>query len=47
MILQPPEFANAMMEGEVKESKSGGKVSGKSILNFTFQNIVSGARRSR
>ena len=40
MIVQPAEFANAIMEGEVKESKSGGKVSGKSVLNFTFQNIV-------
>jgi hypothetical protein len=29
-----------MMEGEVKESKSGGKVSGKSVLNFTFQTVV-------
>lgn len=44
MILQPPEFANAMMEGEVKESKSGGKINGKSILNFTFQSIVIGGK---
>lgn len=40
MILQPAEFAGAIMEGEIKESKSGGKISGKSILNFTFQTIV-------
>jgi hypothetical protein len=39
-ILAPEEFAGAMMEGEVKESKSGGKVSGKSVLNFTFQTVV-------
>jgi hypothetical protein len=39
-ILVPEEFAGAMMEGEVKESKSGGKVSGKSVLNFTFQTVV-------
>jgi hypothetical protein len=42
MILQPPEFKNGFMEGVIKESKSGGKVSGKSVLNFTFENIVMG-----
>ena len=36
-IVNPEAFAGGMMEGEVKESKSGGKVSGKSVLNFTFQ----------
>jgi hypothetical protein len=41
-IVSPAEFANGMMEGEVKESKSGGKISGKSVLNFTFQNVVMG-----
>jgi hypothetical protein len=44
VVLQPAEFANAVMEGEVKESKSGGKVSGKSVLNFTFHNLVQGNR---
>jgi hypothetical protein len=44
LVLQPAEFANAVMEGEVKESKSGGKVSGKSVLNFTFHNLVQGNR---
>lgn len=39
-VLQPAEFAGAMMEGEVKESKSGGKVTGRSVLNFTFQSIT-------
>jgi hypothetical protein len=39
-ILAPDQFAGAMMEGEVKESKSGGKVTGRSVLNFTFQSIV-------
>ncbi len=39
-ILTPAEFAGGMMEGEVKESKSGGKITGKSTLNFTFQNVV-------
>jgi hypothetical protein len=40
MVVAPPEFVNAVMEGEIKESKSGGKVSGKSVLNFTFQNLT-------
>jgi hypothetical protein len=44
LVLQPPEFANSIMEGEVKESKGGGKVSGKSVLNFTFQRIVKGGK---
>ena len=44
VILEPPNFNNAIMEGEIKESKSGGKVSGKSVLNFTFQSIVMGNR---
>lgn len=39
-ILAPDQFAGAMMEGEVKESKSGGKVTGRSVLNFTFQSII-------
>jgi len=39
-ILAPDQFAGAMMEGEVKESKSGGKVNGRSVLNFTYQSIV-------
>jgi hypothetical protein len=42
LVLLPPEFANSIVEGEVKESKGGGKVTGKSILNFTFQNLVQG-----
>lgn len=40
MVMQPAEFAGAVMEGEVKESKSGGKISGKSILTFNFQSVV-------
>ncbi|MBI4874055.1 MAG: hypothetical protein HY822_05425 [Acidobacteria bacterium] len=39
-VVSPPQFAGAMMEGEVKESKSGGKVTGKSVLNFTFQTLA-------
>jgi hypothetical protein len=41
-VVIPREFAGAMMEGEVKDSKSGGKVNGKSVLNFTFQSLVQG-----
>jgi hypothetical protein len=44
MIMEPASFNSGIMEGEIKESKSGGKVSGKSVLNFTFQNIVMGGR---
>jgi hypothetical protein len=40
LILSPAEFANGVMEGQVKESKSGGKINGKSVLNFTFDKIV-------
>jgi len=39
-VLQPQEYAGAMMEGEVKESKSGGKIHGKSVLNFTFHSLI-------
>jgi hypothetical protein len=40
LVLTPPEFANTIVEGEVKESKGGGKVTGKSVLTFTFHNLV-------
>jgi len=39
-ITSPPEFAGAMMEGEVKESKSGAKLKGTSVLTFAFTSIV-------
>jgi hypothetical protein len=39
-VLAPAEFEGAMMEGEVKESKSGNKFKGKSVLLFTFQTLV-------
>lgn len=39
-IVSPAEFAGSMMEGEVKESKRGKKISGASVLNFTFDTIV-------
>ena len=43
-VVAPAEFAGGTMEGEVKESKSGGKISGKSVLNFTFQTVVMGGK---
>ena len=38
-VMSPPEFQNAVMEGTVKEAKSGGKINGKSVLNFTFETL--------
>lgn len=39
-VVAPPAFAGAIMEGEVKESKSGNKFKGKSTLLFTFQTLT-------
>lgn len=39
-VISPRRFAGWMMESEVRESKSGGKVSGTSVLNFTFHTLV-------
>ncbi len=39
-VVAPPDFAGAIMEGEVKESKSGNKFKGKSTLLFTFQTLT-------
>ena len=41
-VISPPEFAGATVQGEVKQSKSGGKINGKSVLNFTFHELVYG-----
>jgi len=38
-VVAPQEFQGDMVEGTVKESKSGGKISGKSVLNFSFQTL--------
>jgi hypothetical protein len=38
-VLSPQEFANAMMEGEVKDSKSGAKLKGTSVLYFSFETL--------
>lgn len=39
-VTAPDQFNGDMVEGEVKESKSGGKINGKSVLNFSFQTIT-------
>jgi len=39
-VTSPAEYAGAIMEGEVKESKSGNKFKGKSTLLFTFQTLA-------
>jgi hypothetical protein len=38
-VVSPAEFKDDILEGEVKESKSGGKMTGKSVLNFTFHKL--------
>lgn len=38
-VLSPPAFAGAIMEGEVRESKSGAKLKGTSTLALAFQTI--------
>ena len=38
-ILTPSEFAGGIMEGEVRDSKSGAKLKGKSVLVITFNSI--------
>jgi len=39
-VVSPAGFAGAIMEGEVKESKSGNKFKGKSTLLFTFHSLA-------
>jgi hypothetical protein len=39
-VISPPQFAGWMMEGEVRESKSGKKIKGTSVLNFTFHTLA-------
>ncbi len=38
-VTSPQQFQGDMVEGTVRESKSGGKITGKSVLNFTFQTL--------
>jgi hypothetical protein len=39
MVTGPEEFKNAILEGKVQQSKSGGKLKGTSILSFTFEKV--------
>jgi len=41
-VLIPDQFKGDMVEGEVRESKGGGKVKGTSVLNFSFQTLHHG-----
>jgi len=43
-VIGPQDFAGDTVEGVVKESKSGGKITGKSVLNFTFQTLNHGGQ---
>jgi hypothetical protein len=38
-VISPASFKGAILEGKVQESKSGGKISGTSVLNFTFDTV--------
>ncbi|MFN0166498.1 MAG: hypothetical protein ACKV22_08705 [Bryobacteraceae bacterium] len=38
-VISPAEFEGGILEGEVKESKSSGKMKGTSVLNFTFETL--------
>lgn len=38
-VLAPEQFKGDIVEGEVKESKSGGKIKGTSVLNFSFHTL--------
>ncbi len=38
-VVSPSQYRGAYMEGTVKESRSGGKIKGKSVLNFSFETL--------
>jgi len=40
MVVEPEAFRGAVMEGEIRESKSGNKFKGKSMLLFAFQTLT-------
>jgi hypothetical protein len=40
LVVAPPEFAGAFMEGEIRESTSGNKYKGKSRLSFAFHTLA-------
>jgi hypothetical protein len=38
-VIAPAAFKGDIVEGEVKRVKNGGKINGKSVLNFTFETL--------
>jgi len=38
-VTAPPQFAGAIMEGKITQSKSSGKIKGTSVLSFTFETL--------
>lgn len=44
MVVSPDAFKNDLMEGKVTEVKSGGKLHGQSVLNFTFETLQHGGQ---
>lgn len=40
MVVEPAALRGAVMEGEIRESKSGNKFKGRSTLQFAFQTLV-------
>jgi hypothetical protein len=45
-ISSPAEFAGGMMEGEVRDSKSGAKLKGTSVLTFTFTTVFKDGKKT-
>src|SRR5258707_1355887 len=43
-VMAPPQFSGDILEGVIRESKGGGKVKGKAILNFTFSTLNHGGQ---
>ena len=44
-VLEPQQFRGDVLEGSVRDAKSGGKIAGKSVLNFTFDTLNHGGKR--
>jgi len=43
-VLAPPTYKGDIMEGEIREAKSGGKIKSKSVLNFQFDTLHHGGK---
>lgn len=44
-VQSPQQFQGDILEGSVRESKSGGKIKGKSVLNFAFDVLNHGGQQ--